>query len=131
MKITRNRPKPATPGASGSFTGTVHATPVFNAESPARSKGAYVTFQPGARTFWHTHPLGQTLIVTFGTGRVQSEGGAIETVVAGDVVWFAPGEKHWHGAAPDAIMTHLAIGETLDGTSVDWLEPVSDEDYGA
>ncbi len=111
------------------FTGTVRLDPVFQTQAPARSYGAYVTFEPGARTHWHTHPLGQTLIVTFGTGLTQEWGGPVQVIRPGDVVICPPGVKHWHGAAPDAAMTHLAIGEHLDGKSVEWMEPVSDEQY--
>lgn len=99
------------------------------AEPPGRAAGNEVTFQPGARTAWHTHPAGQTLIITAGSGRVQHEGGPVEEVRPGDVVWFPAGEKHWHGASPDAAMTHIAVHEVIDGSAVTWLEPVSDEDY--
>ena len=101
----------------------------FSAPAPARAAGAAVTFEPGARTAWHTHPLGQTLIVLFGRGLVQREGGPVEEIRPGDVVWFAPGEKHWHGASPTTAMTHIAIQEALDGKAVDWMEKVSDEQY--
>jgi quercetin dioxygenase-like cupin family protein len=113
------------------FTGTVRVDPLFDAPTPARVLGASVTFEPGARTAWHTHPLGQTLIVTAGCGRVQRWGGPIEEIRSGDVVWFSPSEKHWHGAAPTTAMTHIAIVEKLDGKSSDWLEKVTDEQYGA
>jgi quercetin dioxygenase-like cupin family protein len=113
------------------FTGLVRIDPLFEAPHPARARGASVTFEPGARTAWHRHPLGQTLIVTSGCGRVQREGGPIEEVRPGDVVWFAPDEKHWHGATPATAMTHLAIQEALDGQAVEWLEHVSDEEYEA
>lgn len=103
---------------------------LFQASAPARVAGASVTFEPGARTAWHTHPLGQTLIVTSGLGRVQREGGAVEEIRPGDVVWFPPGEKHWHGASPKTAMTHIAIQEALDGKVVDWLEHVADDEYG-
>ena len=103
--------------------------PSFAANAPARAAGNAVTFEPGARTAWHTHPLGQTLIVTFGCGRAQREGGPIEEIRPGDVVWFEPGEKHWHGASPTTAMQHIAIQEALDGKAVDWLEKVSDEQY--
>ena len=103
--------------------------PIFQAADPARAGGAQVTFEPGARTAWHTHPLGQTLIVTAGLGRVQREGGPVEEIRPGDVVWFPPGEKHWHGASAAAALTHIAIQESLGGTAVDWLEKVSDEQY--
>ena len=102
---------------------------MFQAPAPARVSGVSVTFEPGARTAWHTHPLGQTLIVISGCGRAQREGGAIEEIRPGDVVWFPPGKKHWHGAAPTAAMTHIAIAESLDGKVVDWMEHVSDEQY--
>ena len=105
--------------------------PLFGASAPARAAGNAVTFEPGARTAWHTHPLGQTLIVTAGSGRAQREGGPVEEIYPGDVVWFAPGEKHWHGAAPTTAMTHIAIQEALDGKAVEWMEKVSDEQYQA
>lgn len=114
------------------FTGTVRIDPLFlKANAPSRVTGASVTFEPGARTAWHTHPLGQTLIVMAGFGRVQREGGPIEEIHPGDVVWFPPGEKHWHGACPDIFMTHIAIQEELDGTAAEWHEKVSDEQYGS
>ncbi len=111
------------------FTGNVRLDPLFQAAAPGRVGGASVTFEPGARTAWHTHPLGQTLIVTFGLGWAQREGGPIEEIRPGDVVWFSPGEKHWHGATPTTAMTHIAIQEALDGKAVDWLEKVSDAQY--
>lgn len=130
MKIQRNGSLASIKGPADWFTGTVRIDPLFlKPEEPARATGAYVTFEPGARTAWHTHPLGQTLIVTAGCGLVQREGGLIEEIRPGDVVWFPPGEKHWHGAAPTASMTHIAIQEELDGKTVDWLEQVSDEQY--
>jgi quercetin dioxygenase-like cupin family protein len=113
------------------FTGTVRIDPLFDPEAPARAAAASVTFEPGARTAWHTHPLGQHLIVTAGLGRIQRWGGPVEEVRPGDVVWFPPGEKHWHGASPTAAMTHTAIQEALDGKAVEWLEKVSDEQYGS
>ena len=113
-------------GPAEYFTGTVRIDPLFEAPEPARVRGASVTFEPGARTAWHTHPLGQTLIVTAGCGRAQREGGPIEEIRPGDVVWFAPNEKHWHGATPT---THIAIQEALDGKAVDWMEKVSEEQY--
>ncbi len=113
------------------FTGTVRLDPLFDVHPPARAHGASVTFEPGARTAWHTHPLGQTLIVTAGCGRAQRWGGPIEEIHSGDVLWIPPGEKHWHGAAPATAMTHIAIQEQLDGKSVEWLEKVTDEQYGA
>ena len=119
------------PGPAEWFTGSVRVNPLFEAPVPARARGASVTFEPGARTAWHTHPLGQTLIVTSGCGRVQRWGGPMEEIRPGDVVWFAPGEKHWHGAAPLTAMTHVAIVEVLDGKSADRMEKVSDEQYQA
>jgi quercetin dioxygenase-like cupin family protein len=129
MQITRSGTRPINPGPADWFTGNVRIEPLFSAPSPARAMGASVTFEPGARTHWHTHPLGQTLIVTAGLGRVQREGGPIEEIRPGDVVWFPPGEKHWHGAAPTTALTHLAIQEALEGKAVDWLEKVTDEQY--
>ena len=111
------------------FTGTVRIDPLFTAPDPAMVSGALVTFEPGARTAWHTHPLGQTLIVTSGSGRAQKWGGPVEEIRPGDVVWFAPGEKHWHGASPTTALSHIAIQEKLDGKFVDWMEHVSDEQY--
>jgi quercetin dioxygenase-like cupin family protein len=118
--------QPSVKGPSEWFTGTVRIDPLFQAPDPALVQGASVTFEPGARTAWHTHPLGQTLIVTAGCGRVQRWGGPIEEIRPGDVVWFSPGEKHWHGATPTTAMTHIAIQEKLDGKVVDWMEQVSD-----
>lgn len=129
MEITRIGLNPSAKGSSDWFTGTVRIDPLFQAADPARVQGASVTFEPGARTAWHTHPLGQTLIVTSGFGWVQRDGGPIEEIRPGDVVWFSPGEKHWHGASPTTAMTHIAIHEKLDGKVVDWMEPVSDEQY--
>ena len=129
MDITRAGSQPSQRGSADWFTGTVRVDPQFPTHAPARASAGAVTFEPGARTRWHTHPLGQALIVTAGLGRVQREGGPVEEVRPGDVVWFAPHEKHWHGASPATAMTHIAIQETLDGTNVDWLEPVSDEQY--
>jgi quercetin dioxygenase-like cupin family protein len=129
MEIKRNGSQSSVPGPAEYFTGTVRIDPLHSAPEPARIACASVTFEPGARTAWHTHPLGQTLIVTSGAGRVQREGEAVEEIRPGDVVWFAPGEKHWHGASPDVAMTHIAIQEQLDGKAVDWLEKVSDEQY--
>ncbi|WP_067337767.1 (R)-mandelonitrile lyase [Stappia indica] len=129
MKITRSGTTPSAPGPADYFTGTVRIDPLFAAEEPGRTSGAHVTFEPGARTAWHTHPAGQSLIVTFGRGRVQREGGPVEEISQGDVVWFPAGEKHWHGAAPDTAMSHIAIQESLGGTPVTWLEKVADEDY--
>ncbi|MDX1585348.1 MAG: cupin domain-containing protein [Balneolaceae bacterium] len=129
MKITKNGSNASVQGPEDWFTGSVRIDPLFQTEEPARAAGASVTFEPGARTAWHTHPLGQTLIITSGSGRVQREGGPIEEVNPGDVVWFPPGEKHWHGAKPEKAMSHIAIQEAKDGKAVDWLEHVSDEQY--
>lgn len=129
MKITRPGQTPSTSGPADWFTGTVRIDPLFAAEAPGRAAGAHVTFEPGARTAWHTHPAGQTLIVTFGRGLAQREGGPVEEIRAGDVVWFPAGEKHWHGAAPDTAMSHIAIQESIDGTTVTWMEKVADNDY--
>ena len=132
MKIKRNGTQASVQGPADWFIGTVRIDPLFiTAEDPARATGASVTFEPGARTAWHTHPVGQTLIVTAGCGRVQKEGGPVEEIRPGDVVWFTPGEKHWHGGAPDTAMTHIAVQETLDGNSVTWLEHVSDGQYNS
>ncbi|MFC4456660.1 cupin domain-containing protein [Deinococcus sonorensis] len=131
MDIQRAGSQPSQKGPADWFTGTVRIDPLFSASAPARAAGGAVTFEPGARTAWHTHPLGQTLIVLSGAGRVQREGGPIEDITPGDVVWFAPGEKHWHGAASQTAMTHIAIQEALDGKAVDWLEHVTDEQYQA
>jgi 4-carboxymuconolactone decarboxylase len=130
VTIARSGSQPARKGPAENFTGSVRVDPLFQATDPSRSAGAYVTFEPGARTAWHTHPLGQRLIVTAGAGRVQQWGGPIEEIRAGDVVWIPPGVKHWHGAGPDSAMTHIAITEHLDGKTVDWLERVSDAEYG-
>ena len=129
MNITRAGSQPSNKGPADWFTGTVRIDPLFSAPAPARVACAAVTFEPGARTAWHTHPLGQTLIVLFGRGLAQREGGPIEEIRPGDVVWFAPGEKHWHGAAPDTAMQHIAIQEALDGKAVEWMEKVTDEQY--
>jgi quercetin dioxygenase-like cupin family protein len=129
MEIKRSGAQPSTKGPAHWFTGSVRLDPIFASPAPARAAGNAVTFEPGARTAWHTHPLGQTLIVTAGCGRAQRAGGLVETIRPGDVVWFAPGEKHWHGAAPETAMTHIAIQEALDGKAVEWLEQVSDQDY--
>jgi quercetin dioxygenase-like cupin family protein len=131
MEIKRNGSQLSIPGPSDWFTGTVRIDPLFQVNAPARATAACVTFEPGARTAWHTHPLGQSLIVLSGCGRVQREGGSIEEIRPGDVVWFSAGEKHWHGAAPTTALTHIAIQEQLDGKVVDWLEKVSDEQYQA
>jgi len=130
MEIKRNGSQPSGKGPAEWFTGAVRIDPLFKAPDPARVSGASVTFEPGART-GHTHPLGQTLIVISGAGRVQRSGGPIEDIRPGDVVWFAPGEKHWHGASPTTAMTHIAIAEALNGRVVDWMEHVSDEQYSA
>jgi quercetin dioxygenase-like cupin family protein len=130
MEIKRIGSQPSSKGPGDYFTGTVRVDPLFEAPAPARVRGASVTFEPGARTAWHKHPLGQTLIVTAGCGRAQREGGPIEEIRPGDVVWIPPGEKHWHGAAPTTAMTHIAIQEALDGKAVEWMEKVSDEQYG-
>ena len=129
MDITRSGSQPSGKGSAEYFTGVVRIDPLFEAPAPARAVAAAVTFEPGARTAWHTHPLGQTLIVTTGCGRAQRLGGPIEEIRPGDVIWFPPGEKHWHGAAPTTAMTHIAIQEKLDGKTVDWMEHVSDEQY--
>jgi quercetin dioxygenase-like cupin family protein len=129
MDIKRGGSQASNKGPADWFTGTVRIDPLFQAAPPARAVGASVTFEPGARTAWHTHPLGQTLIVTAGAGLAQHWGGPIEQIRPGDVVWFAPGEKHWHGASPTTAMTHTAIQEALDGKTVEWLEHVTDEQY--
>jgi quercetin dioxygenase-like cupin family protein len=131
MEIKRAGSQGSTNGSSEWFTGSVKIEPLFEAPDPARARGATVTFEPGARTAWHTHPLGQTLIVTAGLGWAQRHGGPIEEIRPGDVVWFPPGEKHWHGATATTAMTHIAIQEKLDGKAVDWTEQVSDEQYSA
>ncbi|MGC1276281.1 MAG: cupin domain-containing protein [Planctomycetaceae bacterium] len=131
MEIKGSGTRPSANGPADWFTGTVRIDPLFQANAQARAAGASVTFEPGARTAWHTHPLGQTLIVTAGSGWAQREGGPVEEIHLGDVVWFPPGEKHWHGAAPTTAMTHIAIQEQLDGKVVDWMEHVSDEQYRA
>ena len=130
MEITRAGSKPSAKGPTDWFTGTVRIDSLFNPFDPARVQGSQVTFEPGARTACHTHPLCQTLVVTSGLGRVQRWGGPVEEIRPGDVVWFAPGEKHWHGAAPETAMSHLALQEVQDGKMVDWMEKVSDEQYG-
>src|SRR5947209_3295530 len=129
MNIIRNGSLPSSKGPSDWFTGTVRLDQPFQGESPGRVSGAIVTFEPAARTAWHTHPLGQTLIVTAGRGLAQREGGPVIEINPGDVVWFAPDEKHWHGASPITAMTHIAIAEKLDGKVVDWMEKVTDEQY--
>jgi quercetin dioxygenase-like cupin family protein len=129
MQITRTGATPSATGPAEYFTGTVRIDAPFKADAPARVGGATVTFEPGARTAWHTHPLGQTLIVLSGLGRCRREGGPVEEIRPGDIVRFAPGEKHWHGAGPETAMSHLAIAEALDGAVVTWLEKVSDAEY--
>jgi len=129
MDITRAGAQPSGRGPAEWFTGTVRIDPLFEAPDPAHGRGANVTFEPSARTAWHTHPLGQTVIVTAGLGRAQRWGGPVEEIRPGDVVWFPPGEKHWHGAAPTTAMTHIAIQEALEGKVVEWMEHVSDEQY--
>jgi quercetin dioxygenase-like cupin family protein len=129
MQIKRIGSEPSRKAPAEYFTGTVRIDPLFQAPEPARASAGSVTFEPGARTAWHTHPLGQTLIIVSGFGWVQREGGLIEEVRPGDVVWFPPGLKHWHGASPTTAMTHIAIQEMLNGKNVDWLEKVSDEQY--
>ena len=131
MDIKRTGSQPSGKGADEYFTGTVRIDPLSQAPDPARVAGASVTFEPGARTAWHTHPLGQTLIATAGSDLAQLWGGPIETIRPGDVIWFPPGEKHWHGATATTAMTHIAIHERLNGKTVDWMEKVSDEQYQA
>lgn len=130
MEIRRSGSQPSARGPAEHFTGVVRVDPLFQSSDPSRVSGASVTFEPGARSAWHTHPLGQMLIVTSGLGRVQRWGGPVEEIRAGDVVWTAPGEKHWHGAAPMTAMSHIAIQEALNGRAVDWLEKVTEEQYG-
>ncbi len=129
MEIKRNGSQPSAEGPADWFTGKVRIDPLFQPSDPARAGGVNVTFEPGARTAWHTHPLGQTLIVTAGCSWVQRWAGPVEEIRPGDIVWFAPGEKHWHGATTSTAVTHIAIHEYLDGRAVDWLEHVSDEQY--
>jgi quercetin dioxygenase-like cupin family protein len=131
MRITRIGSQPSNKGPADWFTGTVRIDPLFQAEMPARVGGGHVTFEPGARTAWHTHPLGQTLIVTSGFGYVQLAGSPAQEIRPGDVVWIAPHERHWHGASPLTAMTHIAIQEQLDGKGVEWLEQVTDDEYSA
>jgi quercetin dioxygenase-like cupin family protein len=130
ITIARNGTQPSNKGPAQYFTGTVRVDPLFQAREPSRTSGAYVTFEPGARSAWHTHPLGQVLIVTAGSGRIQRWGGPIEEIRPGDVVWIPPGQKHWHGASPTTAMTHIAIQEQVDGKNVHWMEQVTDEQYG-
>ena len=129
MEIKRNGSQPSNKGPADWVTGAVRIDPLFPVNAPARAAGASVTFEPGARTAWHIHPLGQTLIVTAGCGWAQREGGPIEEIYPGDVLWFPPGEKHWHGARPTTAMTHIAIQENLDGKVVEWMEKVTDDQY--
>jgi quercetin dioxygenase-like cupin family protein len=131
MDIKRSGSEASRRGPSDWFTGTVRIDPLFQAPDPGRVSGAHVTFEPGARTAWHTHPLGQTLIITSGLGWVQTEGGPVQEVRPGDIVCFSPGEKHWHGASSTAAMTHIAVQEVLNGKAVNWLEHVSEEQYRA
>jgi quercetin dioxygenase-like cupin family protein len=131
MEIRRSGSQPSVKGPPEWFTGAVRIDAPFQRGAPARVGGAIVTFEPGARTAWHTHPLGQTLIVTAGCGRVQRDGEPVQEIRPGDVVWFAPGEKHWHGATATTAMSHIAIAESLDGKVVDWMEKVTDAQYGA
>jgi len=130
MHITRSGTQPSQKGPAEWFTGAVRVDPLFPASDPSRTSGALVRFEPGARSAWHTHPLGQVLIVTSGVGRVQRWGGPVEEIRAGDVVWTPPGVKHWHGASPTTAMSHIAIQEQLEGRTVEWMEKVTDEQYG-
>ena len=129
IEITRNGSKPSVKGPADWFTGTTRIDPLFDANVSARAAAAQVTFEPGARTAWHTHPLGQRLIVTSGLGWVQGEGGPVQEIRPGDVIWFPPGLRHWHGASPTTAMTHIAIQEQLNGKVVDWMEQVTDDQY--
>jgi quercetin dioxygenase-like cupin family protein len=129
MEINRVESHSSTRGSSDWFTGSVRIQPLFEAAGPARVRSASVTFEPGARTAWHTHPLGQTLIVTAGLGWAQQQGGPVEEIRTGDVIWFSPNEKHWHGATPTTAMTHIAIQEALDGNVVQWMEHVTEKEY--
>ena len=129
MQIRRAGSQPSVKGPADYFSGTVRVDPMFPATAPSRVNASHVTFEPGSRSNWHTHPLGQTLVITSGFGWVQREGGPIEEVRPGDIIWFPPGLKHWHGATPATALTHIAIQEALDGKNVDWLEKVSDEQY--
>jgi quercetin dioxygenase-like cupin family protein len=131
MEIKRNGSRPSGKGPAEYFTGTVRMDPLFEAPDPARVRAASVTFEPGARTAWHTHPLGQHLVVIAGCGWAQREGGPVEEIRPGDVIWFAPGEKHWHGGTATTAVTHFAIQEALDGKTADWMEKVSDDQYQA
>lgn len=129
MEIKRNGSQPSSVGSAEYFTGRVRVNPLFTTPEPARVAGASVTFEPGARTAWHTHPLGQTLVVTAGCGWAQRQGGSVEEIGPGDVIWFAPGEKHWHGATSVSAVTHIAIQERLNGKVVEWMEQVSESEY--
>jgi quercetin dioxygenase-like cupin family protein len=129
MEIKPNGSRPSITAPAEYFTGAVSQEPLMQPAAPARVQVVSVTFEPGARTAWHTHPLGQTLVVTEGKGLVQTWGGAVRDIGAGDVIWFAPGEKHWHGAAPDAALTHIAVHETQEGKSAEWMEHVTNEQY--
>jgi len=131
MEIHRSGSRPSQTGSAEYFTGRVRIDPLMSPPDPARVAGAHVTFEPGARTAWHTHPLGQTLIVTAGLGWAQTEGGPVEEIRPGDVVWFPPGVRHWHGASATTGMSHIAVQEKQDGSAVTWLEPVTDAEYGA
>lgn len=131
IKVTKASENPPSPGPEAYFTGEVSVSTRFTTEEPARVGGGTVTFQAGARTAWHTHPLGQTLIVTEGSGLVQRQGGPVEAIAPGDVVWIPPGVKHWHGASPSSAMTHVAVAEAVDGSAVEWMEKVTDEEYAA
>lgn len=130
MQINRNGSKPSAQGPADWFTGQVRRDSIFSASAPSRLGGGFVTFEPGARTAWHSHPLGQTLIVLSGVGRVQRWGGPVEEIHPGDIIHFEAGEKHWHGASPSVALTHIAIQESLEGEASDWMEKVSDEQYG-
>lgn len=129
MEIKRSGCRPSGKVPSDYFTGTVRLDPAIDPHEGSNLLAGHVTFEPGARTHWHTHPKGQSIIITFGRGWIQREGGPVEEVYAGDIIWFEPNEKHWHGASPDSAMSHYAIQETVDGQSADWLEPVSDSQY--
>ena len=131
IRIARRGSQAPRQGPAENFTGSVRVDPLFQASAPARASGSLVTFEPGARSAWHTHPLGQVLIVTAGAGRVQRWGDPVDEIRQGDVVWIPPGQKHWHGAAPDSSMAHIAISEALDGKAVEWMEKVSDAQYGS
>lgn len=131
MKLVRHGSQASTKGPAQNFTGSVRVDPLFGANAPSRTTGAYVTFEPGARSAWHSHPLGQTLVVTAGVGRVQSWGGAVQELRPGDVVWTPPNVKHWHGASPTNAMTHMAISDQMAGKAVEWMEKVTDAQYAA